>query len=725
MNENQSTLDKELNLEYYWQIIKPRIHWLILTVLVFAAGGILKSFTATPMYRAQGTIMIAPEAEGTITFNERFAIRRPDLEYYNTQVHILRSRKLAQKVIEELNNPSYHHLPNSTGGAGNLEMDASRAMAQRIGRLLSSLEITPIRDTRLVVVACTSPSPERSTTIVNTLFDKYIEFNRELRRQSTKQTSAFIEQQMRSLREDLARKEEELQTYGKNKDLFYLNNEQTAEVGKFSDLNRAYTQAQIERIEQESIYLELKDKPYADFPDVRNNSLIISLKGRYSTLEGQYKSDSQVFKDDYPQMKQLRSEMESLKNEINRETRDIAEKSLDTAKTGYDSARQQEESLAKLLEGQKKEMVNSNSNAIYYNSLSIEVQNMREIQNFLDRKHKEALLTDGEGTQISNIRIIDSADVPRRQVSPNPKMLIIMALVGGVGIGLLLIFFLHLIDRSIKTPEEVKQILTAPTLGVIPAANARPASYAYMQYLPYKYKDGNIPRSKDVELVNYKNPESPLAESYRNIRTSLLLSTAGQPPRIITVSSARPEEGKTATAVNLAVAFQQLGKKVLLIDGDLRKPRIHKIFRLKNTAGLSSFLVGNATWTKIVHKTEIPDLNVIPSGPTPPNPVELLNSQQMSSLLEKHVLPKYDFVFMDSPPFVDIVDPILLGKLSDGMVMVTWCGKTSRTVISKAKDQIDQYDIKLLGVILNKVNLKTEGYGYAYQYKESVQNEND
>ena len=224
-------------------------------------------------------------------------------------------------------------------------------------------------------------------------------------------------------------------------------------------------------------------------------------------------------------------------------------------------------------------------------------------------------------------------------------------------------------------------------------------------------------------MINYVDPESPLSESYRNIRTSILLSTAGQAPRIITVSSARPAEGKTSTAVNLAVAFHQLGKKVLLIDGDMRKPRIHKIFRLKNTVGLSSYLVGRSEWSKIVFKTDIPNLFVIPSGPIPPNPVELLDSTVMTSLVKETAAPQFDFIFIDSPPFIEIMDPILLGKLSEGMVLVTWSGKTNRNVLEKVAEQVRQFDIRLLGVVLNKVNLKGDGIGYNYAYQYNTREE--
>ena len=719
-----TAMDKEFQIDRYWKIIRPRLHILVICVILALLGGFAKSMTITPHYRAYGILMIAPEQEGTITFSDRFSIR-PNTEYFNTQVRILKSRSLAKRVIEEISDTSFQQLPGDTSIAGNLGND--ELLNRQVDRFLGTIEVRPLRDTRLVEVGYTSLDAERAADIVNTLFTKYIEFNQEFKSSSTRQASEFINRQMEELQRTLAQKEEELQNYSKSKDLFYLNNEENVEVGKFSDLNRAYTEAQINRINKEAVYRELKRQDFEDYPAVRNDQLINQLKGNYANLENEYKRKSQVFKDSYPEMVKIKSQMDALQQRIREESGNLAEQNLKDAKNQYESALKKEDSLLKLLNQQKEEMVTSNSNAIHYNSLRIEVENMRNLLNFLDRKHKETILvsTNHEGADLSNIRIIDPADVPRRAIAPQRRMLLLMALILGIGGGLALIFLLDFMDRTVKDQEDIKELMGVPTLGVIPASTTKSSYTSYFQYLPYKKEKAKPGGTKEIEMINYFDPESPLSESYRNIRTSILLSTAGRPPRIITLSSARPSEGKTATVINLAIAFHQLGKKVLLIDGDLRKPRIHKIFRLKNTVGLSSYLVGRAKWTEIVKTTDIPNLHVIPSGPIPPNPVELLDSEIMESLVTKNASPKYDVIFLDSPPFIDIVDPIILGKISDGMILVTWSGKTNRNLVEKAKEKIDQFNIRLLGVVLNKVNLKGEGYGYQYAYQYTAEESGD
>jgi capsular exopolysaccharide synthesis family protein len=240
----------------------------------------------------------------------------------------------------------------------------------------------------------------------------------------------------------------------------------------------------------------------------------------------------------------------------------------------------------------------------------------------------------------------------------------------------------------------------------------------YNHYYSDRKKQQNEEKIKSIEMVNLKQPESLFAEHYRNIRTSLLLSTPERPPKVFVVTSALPQEGKTATNVNLAIAFAQLGKKVLILDCDMRRPRVHKIFKIKNTLGITSFLVGRNRIEDIIYRYPgEPNLHIIPSGPVPPNPVELAVSRgmkEMMAVLRQH----YDFIFIDAPPLMGIQDAILLGEYADGLLLVAWGGKTPRKVIEKARAEIERFSIKLFGVILNKVNMRRFSYAYSpYNYK--------
>jgi succinoglycan biosynthesis transport protein ExoP len=736
--ENQDLqLEEGANFLEIWELIKKRrmiIYYFAGFVLLAA---LIRVQLQTPLFMARGTLLIEKEGRGQMNLLSQ-NYYDPDWmnEYLNTQQRVLTSRTLALKVVEEL-----ERLPEATGvqpkprqgklrralQGGKEESDPETRRAAAVSGFLGSLAVNNIKDTRLVEVNFISADNKMAARSVNTLFDKFIEFNLEMKAESTQQAAEFLTAQIEELRRSLAQKEQELQEYGKRKELYYIRGEDSTVVQKLSDLNGAYTAAQIERINKESIYRELKGKPFDNYPDVRINSMIQGLKQEFSARESEIKKKSQIFQESYPEMQRLRSQQEGLQKRIASETADIARKSLNQAEAEYQAALKKENSLQELLNQQKGSVVSSNANAIYYNSLKIEVQNMTNLLDFLTRRQKESMLSSRlEGMQTSNIKIVDRAEIPTRPFSPNKQRVLLLALMMGLGGGIFLIFALNYLDNTVKSPEEVEKLLKLPALGFIPAVGARASQAYYNHYYSDRRKQQSEQKIKTIEMVNLKEPESTFAEHYRNIRTSLLLSTPDSPPRVFVVTSALPQEGKTVTAINLAIAFTQLGKKVLVLDCDLRRPRVHKIFRIKNTAGVTSFLVGRSRIEDIIYRYPgEPNLHVLPSGPIPPNPVELIISKgmkEMMSGLRQH----YDFIFIDAPPLMGIQDSILLGEHSDGLLLVAWGGKTPRKVIEKAKAEIDKFNIKLFGLILNKVNMRRFAYAYSsYSYKYGVYREGE
>lgn len=715
-------MEEKFQVGKYWHIIKPRLHILFIIILFVTAAAYIKVSTTTPIYEANGLLMIEPEYMNVIMFDNRQVFSGYRNEYFNTQIRILQSRSLGKIVKEEFN--STFKMNENLQGVNPEDI------------LIQGPEVEPQEDTHLVEVSYRSTSPEAAARLVNLLFDKFIEFKMELKSQSSKTEEKYITRQIKKLQENLSRKEKEMYEYSNRKELFYTSDQDNTVVKKFSDLNQAYTEAQIERINKEALYQELKGMNYESYPDVTRSQLIDNLKSTYSGLESEYKRKSQIFQATYPEMVRLKSQMDTLQERIEKETKDIAQQALRKAKSEYESARKKENSLVQLLNRQKEAMLSSNANAIYYKSLSIEVQNMRSLLNYLVRKQKESVVSSRlEGIQTSNIKVIDYAEVPKNPVNIEKHKTLILGVLIGLALGLGVIFLVDYLDQTIKTPEEVKMLLGLPALGIIPSTEAKEVkAYDSYQYkYGYRYGNGNPgnsknqednkkkdnPKAQDIELVNFLDPESLFVEKYRLIRTSIMLSVPKEPPRVIAVSSALPSEGKTATTINLAVSFSQLGKKTLIIDGDLRKPRMHKIFKLKNSAGISSYLAGRVEFNQVIHKTQIPNLFVVPSGPLPPNPVELLDSEVMANMLEK-LLEKVDFIFIDTPPLVGIVDAIVIAKYTRGMILVTWAGKTHRNALERTKQELDQFNIHTLGVVLNRAHEKRTTYGYhyrAYQYK--------
>ena len=731
-DENQDLLHEEgVQFHEMWELIKKRrmiVYYFTGFVLLAA---IVRVQLQTPLYRAHGTLLIEKEGASQMNVLNPYYRFDPDLrgEYINTQIRMLTSQSLAQKVVEDLQRlpsggksdpkPKKAFLqgkdPQANGeSARQLQVD-SASMA-----FLGGLAVSQIMDTHLVQVNYVSRDPQLAAHSLNTLFDKFIEFNLEMKAESTKQAAEFLTTQIEEMRRNLAQKEQELQEYGKRKELYYIRGDNSTVVQKLSDLNSAFTGAQIERVNREATYRELKGKAYDTFSDVRASTLITSLKQEYSAKESEYKRKSQIFQDSYPEMQRLKTQLEGLQKRISEETNDIARKTLNQAEAEYQAALKKENYLQEMLDQQKGSVVSSNASAIYYNSLKIEVQNMTNMLDFLTRKQKESMLSSRlEGMETSNIKIVDRARVPQSPFAPNRQRTLLMALMLGLGGGVFLIFALNYLDNTVKSPEEVERLLRLPALGFIPATGAK----ASQSYFDHYYSDRKQPQNGEairaIELVNLKEPESTFAEHYRNIRTSLLLSMPDKPPRVFVLTSALPKEGKTVSAINLAIAFTQLGKKVLLIDADLRRPRLHKIFRFKNTSGISTFLTGHGRIEEIIHRyPPEPNLHVIPAGPTPPNPVELVISRGMHEMIAS-LRQHYDYIFVDAPPLMGIQDAILLGEHADGLLLVVWGGKTPRKVVEKARNEIAKFDIRLFGVILNKVNMRRLAYAYSYYYKYS------
>jgi polysaccharide biosynthesis transport protein len=730
MDNQDLMLEEGTQFNEIWELIKKRrliIYYFAGFVLLAA---LIRVQLQTPLFMASGTLLIEKEGHGQMDLlNQYYAYDNDWMnEYLNTQQQVLTSRSLAKKVITELERlpgqesrqpaPKQGSLQKLLGG-DQKDINPDAQMTEAISGFLGSLGVSNIKDTRLLEVTYVSADAQMAAHAVNTLFDKYIEFNLEMKAESTKQASEFLTAQIEEMRRNLAQKEQELQEYGKRKELYYLHGEDSTVVQKLSDLNGAYTAAQIERINREATFRELKGKSYENYSDVRSSTLIQSLKQEYSTRESEIKKKSQIFQDSYPEMQRLRSQQEGLQKRIETETADIARKVLNQAEAEYQAALKKENYLMDLLNQQKGSVVSSNANAIYYNSLKIEVQNMTNLLDFLTRKQKESMLSSRlDGLQTSNIKIVDRAEIPQSAFSPNKQRTLLLALMLGIGGGIFLIFALNYLDNTVKSPEEVEKLLHLPALGFIPSAGAKLDHSYYNHYYSDRKKQQGKEKIKTIELVNLKDPESTFAEHYRNIRTSLLLSTPDQPPKVFVITSALPREGKTVTDINLAVAFTQLGKKVLVLDCDLRRPRVHKIFRIKNTVGLTSFLVGRSRIEDVIYRYPgEPNLHIITSGPIPPNPVELVISKAMKEMmagLRQH----YDFIFIDAPPLMGIQDAILLGEHADGLLLVAWGGKTPRKVIEKAKAEIEKFNIKLFGVILNNVNLRRFSYAYSsYHYK--------
>ena len=389
--------------------------------------------------------------------------------------------------------------------------------------------------------------------------------------------------------------------------------------------------------------------------------LIETLKEKQVVLETQLAELSKRYKDKHPKTIRMKAELHSVKEKLDYHTT---------------------------------ETLGLNRKAIQYGTLKREAESNREMYNILLKRAKETSLS--EGLQTGNIRVVDAAEVPIKPFRPRKKRNILLAsiigLIGGIGLA----FFFEYLDNTIKTPDDVEHYVKLPFLGFIPCTRKR------------------IADAKTIDLISHEEPRSTISEAYRSVRTAIMFSSSEHPAKSILITSAGPQEGKTTNVINLAITMAQAGDKVLLVDTDMRRPRIHKTFAHDNSKGLTNYLVGNAKLKSVIADTSVPNLAILPCGPIPPNPSELLVSHRMKELMEQ-VNEQFDRILFDSPPIAAVTDAVILANMADGVVQIIHNGKTNCNVVLAGKEKLLGAKAKILGIILNNVDTSRENY-YHYYY---------
>jgi len=402
----------------------------------------------------------------------------------------------------------------------------------------------------------------------------------------------------------------------------------------------------------------------------------------------------------------------------------------ETARSELAASMARETSMRQQLEDQKRETLKLNVNAVTYTDLRSAIESKQALLDQLTKRLNETEVTSRlRGANSSNIHWVDHAPLPGGRFNVTMKKNLQNAFPLGVILGLAAIFFLEYMDRSVKTTEELEKITKFASLGVIPAAGSVSKEFGYHYGNTYgrgagKLRavdagEGTTPAGTErpiagIDLLPHFDSRSPISEAYRAFRTSLLLASASS-PKVIVITSTFAREGKTTTSVNLATVLAQMGKPVLLIDADLRRPRLQKVFRGKLNLGLVNYLAANIPLEEVIQDSPVPQLSVILSGPTPPNPSELLASDRMKHMIDE-VRGKFAFVIFDSPPVMAVTDSIVLAASADGVVLCVHGGQTPRDLVQRAAERLRQANIRVLGAILNNLDLEQYGYSFKKSY---------
>ena len=615
------------------------------------------------------------------------------------------------KVIEAMHldqNPKFTgSAPRRTADSlplSSMQPDPATA-AGLLGRFRGGLAVQIIRNSRLIQVSFTHPDPRLATEIVNALVRTFTEENFKTRYEAVTQTSDWLSTELADLQMKVQTSEEKLVRYQKDHSILGVDEKQNIVTAKLDELNRELTAAQTDRIQKESNYrLSTEGDPAAFSKTSQGASTMLErLREKEADLNTQLAQFTTQFGSGYPKVAELGNQVKQIRAEIAAEEVRMQQQIHDE----YLAALQRENLLTTAFNQQKQEANQLNESAIEYSVLKRDADANRQLYQDLLQRLKEAGVS--AGLRSSNIRVVDVARIPTSPIKPNVPRNIEFGLILGLACGVGLSFTLETLDTSIRSIEEIKMISTLPALGTIPLQSGANGSLRKrLTTISTQPGESELPA-----LVTYARPRSEAAEAYRSLRTSILLSSFGAPPKVILVTSALPQEGKTTISANSALVLAQRGGRVLLIDADLRRPSMHRLFGFHSRGGLSTLLSGvDKVEDVMIPSPEVPNLWILPAGPVPPQPAELLGSIVMKEHLARW-RNEFDHIVIDTPPCLTVTDSVVLSPEVDRVILVVRAKKTTKLALRQACELLLQVNARVMGIVLNALTWDSaESYYY-------------
>jgi polysaccharide biosynthesis transport protein len=687
-------------LLHYLNVLRKRWRLVISVLVVSLAVSFVITIRQPKVYEATCSLVIESTAPQVLeNVKEVIEMAASTREFYMTQYRIIRSREIAQRVIDRLS------LDSDLSYFGPLDKSKQANRDLMVERLLDKVKVVGVRESRIANIQVRDVDPERATRIANAFADTYIERNLDFKLEGARSAGTWLGEQTVGLRKQLENSEMELYKFRKERNLLDvgLDDKQGMTRQNLQSLNTKMTDVKARRIEIESIrklIIEAKNdiSERESLPEIRDNPVVQKLRENYLDLL-KIKADlDSRYGEKHPKIDTIQYQLAAIQRDYSKELDNV----LRAFDKRYQALVETENSLTKWMNHEKQQALELSKLETEYRPLARDAENNGKIYSLITQRHKEIDLTGM--LRANNVRILDRATPPRFQVSPVLVLNLSVGFLLGLVFGLLLALSVEAMDNTIKSPEAAEELVGAPLLGVLPMLS--------------QARQHQIADAPERDLAVYKDPTSLAAEACRSIRTNMLFISAQKEFSLFSVTSPGPRDGKTTVAINLAVTMAQAGARILLIDTDMRKPRIHKSFGLKSDKGISSVMAGDVQLKDAICKSEVLNLDVLPCGPMPPNPAELLHTEKFREILAQ-CRSSYDRVVMDSPPIGPVTDPAIVGSVTDGVVLVLRAGHTTREAAQFARRQLGDAGARILGVVMNQTDRKGRGYGYGYGYYSS------
>ncbi len=749
---NYGVDEGKIHVRELWRTIRKR-KWMILTLIL-----VITTLVTIEMYRTRNTYQASALIEigkDSASLGKTGSLFGDDYDPYymvniKTKMLSLQSRSLMESVVTSLNldqNPKFLEAGRKKSFWGGIKSIAARVglgspednknlddekfdvqsdMTEQeaeekrreacVTILQATLNVEPIRETKAIRISYTHADPEIAQAVTNSIAENFLNNNFQSKTEKFTRTAKWLDEQTNRLKAQVEKAEQALANYTRERGIFSTDGKDaTLTTDKLSRLHEQAMRAETDRMLKQSLYEEVKQGRVQQLPEAfadmvyKSSPKMAELQRQLGELEANAAELGVKFGPDNPQVREVKGRIEAIKEQIAQNSTSLEAK----VRNDYERALRDEQMLKNALTQAKGEAIQQNQDAIQFNILKQDVDTAKTLYTEFLGKTSQANAQIAE--QYNNLKVIEPAQLPHSAVGPRRMLMIMASFMLSLAVGVGLAFFLEYLDNTIKTVEDVSRYTQLPALSVIPAATGNGIRRLSSKGRK-RIATANLENAGGNSQLVALDTRSSAAEAYRVLRTSVLLSAAGHPPKTILVTSGQPGEGKTTTVVNTAISLAQLGASVLLIDCDLRRPTTHKVLGVDHAQGLSTYLSRDVDIDDVIQKLPIANLSLLPCGPIPPNPAELISSDKMKEMLEM-LAERYDHILIDSPPLINVTDPVILSTMVDGVMLVVHGGKSTRDIVRRARQELSSVGAKIFGVVLNNVDLRREGYDDYYYYR--------